>query len=101
MLEWSSTNATSCSASGGWSGSREVDGQEAVTPTATTNYSLMCSGPGSAAAQEVTVAVAALPKLTLSWTDGGGGAAFFKIERKLNLTGTYAHRDDRHRQRDL
>lgn len=30
-LTWSSTNATSCSASGGWSGTKEASGTENIT----------------------------------------------------------------------
>lgn len=43
-LTWSSTNATSCTASGGWSGSENASGTMKETPTATTTYTLTCSG---------------------------------------------------------
>lgn len=53
-LTWSSTNATSCTASGGWTGSKSVSAgthTQTVTPTAnntstTITYSLVCSGAG-------------------------------------------------------
>lgn len=47
-LTWSSTNATSCTASGAWSGSQPVSGTQSVTPTAagTDTYTLTCTGSG-------------------------------------------------------
>jgi hypothetical protein len=70
-LNWSATNATSCTASGGgWTGSKAASsGSEAVVLTATTTYTLTCTGTGGAAAQSVTVT--ATPKPSSS---GGGGA---------------------------
>jgi hypothetical protein len=50
-LTWSSTNATSCTASGGWSGSVATAGSKAVDPANTSGYALTCSNPyGSATA---------------------------------------------------
>ena len=63
-LTWSSTNATSCTASANpsesdWSGTRATSGSQAVTPasTGTVSYTLMCSGAGgnSSSAASVTV----------------------------------------------
>ena len=46
-LNWSSTNATSCVASGGWNGSKGLSGSESVGPLKTsTSFSLACSGQG-------------------------------------------------------
>lgn len=49
-LTWSSTDASSCSASGGWSGAKTTSGTQALTGvTATTTYTLTCAGnPGTA-----------------------------------------------------
>ena len=59
-LTWSSTNATACTASNGWSGTRATSGSQATTAlTATTTYSLVCTGAGgssSSATATVTVA---------------------------------------------
>lgn len=54
-LSWSSTNATLCTASDGWSGSKSLVGNEVVQPSATTTYSLLCSGPGGSVSKSVTV----------------------------------------------
>lgn len=49
-LTWSSTNATDCTASGGWSGSKATSGTQSVSPTVTTTYTLTCSGAGGTSA---------------------------------------------------
>ena len=45
-LTWSSTQAVSCTASGGWSGSEAATGSQAVTPAASgsVTYTLTCTG---------------------------------------------------------
>ena len=58
-ISWSSTNATSCTASGGWSGTKATSGSQSTGPlTATTAYSLTCTGIGgtsNVAAATVTI----------------------------------------------
>src|SRR5262249_22298229 len=57
-LNWSSTNATSCSASGGWSGSKGMSGSLSTgSLTSSQTYALTCSGSGGSASQSVTVTV--------------------------------------------
>lgn len=57
-LSWSSTNATSCTASGAWSGSRAVSGSESTGALdATSTYTLTCDGAGGSAGQSVSVTV--------------------------------------------
>lgn len=63
-LSWSSTNATSCVASGGWSGTKAVSGTEVVSPTATTIFTLSCTGSGGTSAKQVTVTVTPVPAPT-------------------------------------
>lgn len=76
-LTWSSTNATACTASGGWTGSRATSGSESATPiaTGTTNYTLTCTGVGGSgnATTPVTVNVAATPLPPVE-VRGKGGA---------------------------
>jgi uncharacterized protein (TIGR03382 family) len=58
-LQWTATNAASCTASGGWSGTRGLSGSETVGPlAATTTFVLTCTGPGGSASRTVSVAVA-------------------------------------------
>jgi hypothetical protein len=47
VLTWSSSNATGCLASGGWSGSKPVSGFLSTGALSTgANYTLICTGPG-------------------------------------------------------
>jgi hypothetical protein len=66
-LVWSSENAASCTASGGWSGSKALSGTEtSAALTSTTTFTLTCSGAGGQASKSVTV--------TVTGSSGGGGA---------------------------
>jgi azurin len=57
-LNWTSSNVTSCTASGGWSGSKATSGSQSVGPLQNdTSYSLNCSGPGGNAFSSTTVTV--------------------------------------------
>ena len=59
-LTWSSTNADTCAASGGWSGTRPVSGSEDVGPlTTSTTYSLQCNGQGGSDSASATVTILA------------------------------------------
>jgi hypothetical protein len=59
-LEWSTTNATSCTASGAWSGSRPTAGSSPTGVLSTTStFNLSCSGPGGTDQRSVTVTVTA------------------------------------------
>ncbi|MBV9912572.1 MAG: hypothetical protein JOZ93_08335 [Sinobacteraceae bacterium] len=73
-LTWSSVNASSCAASGGWSGTQKTSGAVAVTAPATAGkatYSLTCSNAvGTSAAASVTLTVA-----SSSPSSGGGGGS--------------------------
>jgi hypothetical protein len=74
-LTWSSIYATSCTASGNWSGTQATNGSATVTPTAagTAAYTLTCANAsGTSAASTVNLAVnsasaaPAAPKLSLA-----------------------------------
>ena len=69
-LSWSATNATSCTASGGWTGSEPTSATTATEVlSATTTYTLSCTGAGGTASQSVTVTATTAPS-----TSSGGGA---------------------------
>ena len=57
-LQWSSTGASSCTASGGWSGAQDIGGARAVSPSETTLYVLTCIGAGGTAQAQAVIAVA-------------------------------------------
>jgi hypothetical protein len=61
-VTWSSTNAASCMAGGGWTGAKATSGTLAVSPPSTTSYTLACTGAGGTSpVANATVAVGASP----------------------------------------
>jgi hypothetical protein len=56
-VEWTTTNAETCVASGSWSGSKSVHGFEEVSPMTTSDYTLTCTGPGGQDQATTTVTV--------------------------------------------
>jgi hypothetical protein len=66
VLNWSSSHADACTASGGWGGSKPTSGSESVGPLSQrTTFSLSCSGAGGNAMVMISVAVSAT--VTLEW----------------------------------
>jgi len=75
-LSWTSTNATGCTASNGWSGLKATSGSESTgNLTSSKTYTLTCTGPGGSADNSVTVNVGAPPPGNFSLNLGGGGAS--------------------------
>ena len=68
-VTWSSNNATACSASGAWSGSKGVSGSETVTVEAVgdATFTLTCSGAGGSASRSLIITV--LPELEITLSD--------------------------------
>jgi hypothetical protein len=65
-LVWSSSNATACSASGGWSGTKAPSGMQTTAPLASNStYSLLCTGAGGASST-VSVSVNVVPTAVLT-----------------------------------
>ncbi|MEJ2621776.1 MAG: fibronectin type III domain-containing protein [Candidatus Thiodiazotropha sp.] len=65
-LSWDSVNADSCTASGDWSGSKEVSGSETISSIAkNSTFNLSCSGANGNASDSVAVTVNRPPALTL------------------------------------
>jgi hypothetical protein len=61
IVTWSSTNATSCTAAGGWTGTKATSGTFAVSPISTATYTLTCTGTGgTSSVASTTVAVQAV-----------------------------------------
>ncbi|MCU0653393.1 MAG: hypothetical protein MUD10_03995, partial [Candidatus Pacebacteria bacterium] len=55
-LTWTSTNATSCTASNGWSGSKSTSGSEELGQfTGSKTFTLKCTGAGGTATDSVTI----------------------------------------------
>jgi hypothetical protein len=71
VLIWTATNANSCTASGGWSGTRGTSGSLTISPNVTTTYTLTCLGlNNSSISRSVTVLVnsAPVPAPTLTFS---------------------------------
>lgn len=78
MLTWSSTNATSCDASGAWAGNRATSGSITVTQAVpgTYIYNLACTGPGGSANGSVTLGVTGVAvNAALVFIDSGPAGA--------------------------
>src|ERR1700675_5096106 len=80
VVTWTSNTGTSCTASGGWSGTLAASGTQTVTPTATGmgTFSLACSGgaysSGGSASAVLNVTASAF-SLTNLVADTAGGTA--------------------------
>jgi hypothetical protein len=94
-LTWSSTNATSCTASGAWSGSQATSGALTVTPTtaATDSYALACTGAGGTAngTAALTVAAAMVTAPPAPSKSGGGAIGVWEL-LGLSVFGAVAYR---------
>jgi len=65
-LSWTSSSATSCTASNGWSGAKVTSGSESTgSLTSNKTYTLTCTGAGGSATNLVTVNVGKLGDLNL------------------------------------
>ncbi|TSC69224.1 MAG: hypothetical protein G01um101456_291, partial [Parcubacteria group bacterium Gr01-1014_56] len=56
-LTWVSTNATACTSSGAWSGTKTTSDSLSVSPTANTTYTLTCTGAGGSVSESVSIVV--------------------------------------------
>lgn len=88
-VSWSSTNASSCTSSGGWSGSKSTSGSEEISldSPGSTTFSLSCTGAGGSRSASATVEV--LPVLEITVTDLAGSqledtSASYAVEVAFN-----------------
>ncbi len=66
-LSWSSSDASSCAASGDWSGSKAASGSENTENIfSDKNYTLSCNGAGGSISQNISVTVVFPPELNFS-----------------------------------
>ncbi|HEY6823632.1 MAG TPA: hypothetical protein VI195_04290, partial [Steroidobacteraceae bacterium] len=74
LLIWSATNASSCSASGGWAGDQPSSGSVSTGAlSGTTSYTLSCTGPGGRASRSVQVSVSKVALNGPSCSASSGG----------------------------
>ena len=89
-VTWSSTNATTCTASGGWSGALALSGSQAVGPlNQTTTLSVSCTGPGgTSSTSPFTITVTTPPAYHYSFSvseDAVNDAAWDSARQVLYL----------------
>ena len=74
-LTWSTLNASSCTASGGWTGTEAASGTQTVTPAGTGNvtYTLNCTAPAGNA-----------------YTGGGGGQTSMNATLTVNAASAFS-----------
>jgi Bacterial Ig-like domain (group 3)/Beta-propeller repeat len=87
-ITWSSTNATSCTASNAWSGAQATSGTMSVSPATagTATYALACTGAGGTANGTAALTVNAAPSKS-----GGGSVGAWDL-LALTLLGLGAYR---------
>ena len=86
-ITWSSTSATSCSASGAWSGTKSTSGSESVIIGlgGSNNFSLTCSAPGANSGSN-SVSVNGIRYIAGTVFDGYIRGASIFIDENNNLT---------------
>lgn len=90
-LTWSTTNATSCTASGSWSGNKSTSGTESTsTLTSSQTYTLNCSGAGGNVTRNVTVSVQTpsdppVISMTLAGFSVPDGASTYKVTSQRSV----------------
>jgi hypothetical protein len=86
-ITWSSTNATSCTAGGAWSGTQTTSGTATETPSAagSLSYTLSCTGAGGSANGSAALTVSAAS--TGTGSHGGGALNWWTLLGLALMTG--------------
>jgi hypothetical protein len=89
-LTWTSTNATTCYASNGWSGSKSTSGSESTgNLTSSRTYTITCTGTGGSASDSVTVNIEQLTlSVTLQAIPASGFAPLNGVDLRATVLGT-------------
>jgi hypothetical protein len=73
-LTWSVTDATSCTATGGWSGAKAMSGSQSTgNLSSNTSFTLACTGTGGSNSRQINVTVQQAPGSGDGGGSGGGG----------------------------
>lgn len=93
-LSWTSTNATSCTAAGDWSGAKSTSSSESTgNLTNNKSYTLSCTGPGGGPVSDtVSVNISAQPTLyvVLETSPNVGVAPLSGVNLRATVTGAAA-----------
>ncbi|HEX4774703.1 MAG TPA: hypothetical protein VH234_04260 [Candidatus Saccharimonadales bacterium] len=81
VLSWNATNASGCTASGAWSGSKSTSGSYTTNALiSNSNFGLTCSGSGGSSTQAVNIQVLpSSPATTINGYPAAPGATFADI----------------------
>src|SRR3989338_7997070 len=89
-LTWSSTNATSCTASGAWSGTKATSGTESTgSLTSTKIYTLTCSGVGGSTSNSAAVSVGVQPVMSGTLTSSASSCLIASGTNSCNVNFTW------------
>ncbi|MBA4383286.1 MAG: hypothetical protein C0410_00980 [Anaerolinea sp.] len=79
-LNWTSTNASTCTASGNWSGAKTGSGSQAYgnVTAGTYTYTLTCTNPSGSASDSVTAYVFSPPSVDVKANNLDGPLSFFE-----------------------
>jgi len=89
-LTWTSSNASSCSASGAWSGTKSISGSESTGNISySRTYTITCTGSGGSASDTVTVNAesSAVPTVDIK-ANGYDGTVTIPYNSSANLSWT-------------
>jgi hypothetical protein len=101
VLEWNASNATSCTATGGWSGAKATSGSQTVSALkADTTYTLSCSGPDGTG---IAMTQVMLQRATLRWSSTANASSHTafrvlwgtKVDRLVNQVAVNAKARER------
>ncbi len=90
-LTWTSSNATSCYASGDWSGTKSTSGSETTyNLTYSKTYTITCTGSGGSASDSVTVNIQSqqISYVNLTASPSSGCAPLNNVDLTASVSGT-------------
>ena len=93
-LSWSTSNASSCTAttSNGWSGSVPLSGSATVAQAATTTYTLTCTGNSGNKTRVVTVPVDSPAECLFDWAEKSYSGLFAPAGAATQTSSSYTYR---------
>jgi hypothetical protein len=88
-LNWTSQNATSCTASNAWSGAKSLSGTQSVSPSSYSTYTLTCTGAGGSVDCSASVSVnPANLSCSLAANPNSGTAPLNNVDLTATVLGT-------------
>ncbi len=93
LLSWTGENVSTCTATGSWSGTKNLSDSQTVFPTTNSTYTLTCSGAKGSASQSATVTVNAASTANVYYVSTVGddrnpgtlGAPFASLRKAVSV----------------